>query len=1405
MPAIQVSKTDTFESQRQKINQIGSQVFSITQGGSDLATGNLKLGNGSIDTPALAFLSDETLGIYRKELGVLGFASSNKRLIDFSPLNLKSYKDLNFTKVFIETPDLVVLNSGQNYDSGSFSSVALTGGTGDGALCNITVISHIGTFSSPASGYNPGNYNVSLIGGTGSGAQIAFLVSELEVELTNAGSGYTDGSYSDVPLTGGSGSNATANINISLTGEVFGVSIVNSGSGYQLNDTLSFSNADVGGTGAGAVITVTSVAGEIDVAGINFSNRGTGYTVGDVLSLPQGVAGRVTNLNGEVTGVTTTLSSGSTSITVSSTVGIVQGMTVSLEAGSVGQLGQGSTTVQSVDSATQITLSLLPSVDGAATLTFTSVDALNQIILSDISGISNGDLVSQTAGTGVLGTGITVLNIDSNTNTITLSANPQTAGTATLSFAPSFGVGSPALQYTVDSVGAVENLNVVNGGSGYSVDDLLSVSPLDLVSDIVYTVSTVNVAVATLNPGFAFASSGLAVGDTVEDTSASQPTAQEVKKINLDQSGNIVSIEVESGNYSTSSTLVKTGTSSPVFTISAVENKNKYVIDDGTNLVYNSDLTLYGGSKYKFNYPLGHPFALSLSPDGTHFSTQKTATLSTTTKVVTLNNVDNIVVGMTISTVQGSIGSLPSSVVVESVDANTNEITLSANPISDGAATLQFFGVEYTDGVERNSNSGFITFKAPSSVSLSLYYYCTIHPDMAGEDGYEASITIDPNNPKVFGSGLSIQVNSVTSTDTIKSEVIDGKITSVSLVTSNITSDDIVNSASIQTSSLDSQTVNVSTISSSGSLTVSPATTFNANVNFSTTASINVSNGNFTTSGIIKTTGQLNVNDRIKITNDTISSTANTDVVISPFSGRLAKISTDSALVIPSGPATSRPVTLAQDGAIRFNTTTNQYEGYSSTNGSWSSLGGVRDIDGNTYILAELTAGANDNTLWFYNDNNNTLRLTTGFLDFRSVKKISSGRLGLPSYSVWTASTPVSLGQYIKYRNNLYEVTSAGTTGTTGNEPVHTTGSANSGSAQLTWYSSAVSPLEFSEVEELRVGPNRDCPLVINSEIKISNNVISTLIDDLVLSPNAGKKVSINAPSSLVIPVGNSNQRGSASQGSIRFNTTISQFEGYSGTNWSSLGGVRDVDGNTYIIPETAPAANENILYFYNNNVNTVQLKESALDFTNIDTITTSGGNSLAINTDIVTLNNSDTSIDNTDASSTFISTTKQYLDLGLSAGLVVDPVLRLDDQGDVYLNTGFGTGSFNGVKIFDGDLKDFELADYALKTNIISLEKGVTNIGAAVLYSTANAKGCKVTVISKSSSGKKSMSEYSVIDNGTDIFHNEIGSLNTSADGYTSSFDITPGNEVRITITLSDDHANNDTVELTVLTQVIK
>ena len=90
-----------------------------------------------------------------------------------------------------------------------------------------------------------------------------------------------------------------------------------------------------------------------------------------------------------------------------------------------------------------------------------------------------------------------------------------------------------------------------------------------------------------------------------------------------------------------------------------------------------------------------------------------------------------------------------------------------------------------------------------------------------------------------------------------------------------------------------------------------------------------------------------------------------------------------------------------------------------------------------------------------------------------------------------------------------------------------------------------------------------------------------------------------------------------------------------------------------------------------------------------------------------MTFNSAETTLDNTAADTTFLHTSKQYFDIGLSAGLSVDPVLRLDNQGDVFLNIGFGTGVYNGVKVFDSDLKEFELADVKILSEKLTLTAG--------------------------------------------------------------------------------------------------
>jgi hypothetical protein len=82
------------------------------------------------------------------------------------------------------------------------------------------------------------------------------------------------------------------------------------------------------------------------------------------------------------------------------------------------------------------------------------------------------------------------------------------------------------------------------------------------------------------------------------------------------------------------------------------------------------------------------------------------------------------------------------------------------------------------------------------------------------------------------------------------------------------------------------------------------------------------------------------------------------------------------------------------------------------------------------------------------------------------------------------------------------------------------------------------------------------------------------------------------------LPAGNTSQRpGSAAAGMVRYNSEISSFEGYGpGNAWGSLGGVKDVDGDTYILTETSAGSDEDTFTFYNAGVVTATLSGTKLD-----------------------------------------------------------------------------------------------------------------------------------------------------------------------------------------------------------------
>jgi len=110
---------------------------------------------------------------------------------------------------------------------------------------------------------------------------------------------------------------------------------------------------------------------------------------------------------------------------------------------------------------------------------------------------------------------------------------------------------------------------------------------------------------------------------------------------------------------------------------------------------------------------------------------------------------------------------------------------------------------------------------------------------------------------------------------------------------------------------------------------------------------------------------------------------------------------------------------------------------------------------------------------------------------------------------------------------------------------------------------------------------------IVLESLSVSSSTISGTVagQDIELTPSGTGIVKINGNQSLQLPAGTDGDRPAVpTSGMIRFNSTANRYEGYNGSYWLQLGGISDVDRNTYIIPESTPGANDNTLYFYANN-----------------------------------------------------------------------------------------------------------------------------------------------------------------------------------------------------------------------------
>jgi len=1045
-------------------------------------------------------------------------------------------------------------------------------------------------------------------------------------------------------------------------------------------------------------------------------------------------------------------------------------------------------------------------------------------------------------------------NVGSNNGPIknvvdTSASDPARTNSINNNVAGTGGTGTGARFNVLISTGGITNVSIANPGTGYTTGDVITIP----ASSIGGTGSAVTLQVT------AFTDLVLNVATTQNVTPVHSLVVTNASNL-LFTPAEIVTSAVTGTYIATVAPIVSAVNSSkqyylndgiyPTYTLSVTNSgASNYVFNgsDNTTAHYdanNPTINVSKGDKLVLNVNVsGHPFYIVSAFNGVSFSSADvvatvqnngatSGTITFDTKDVSPGTYYYLCANHP-AAMNGQIivGETENSYYIDNVTLLKNRryhfdlsapsnvgynFVFKSSAAATSKLTADYITYDYTNNrviIQPNDNT-------PST----LYYSAEISgsipsPDYIGGFPEDKGIFSISGQESFSGSGVSIAVNTVNRNETVNIEVNQGNI----IADNSVTTSNVSASTGTFTTELTADRFNFenSTLTIIGNYDLNIATSALNDIILDT-RKLSVGDFDVLSTGEVETTkpitvtdanlilagsgSSLRVNQRLFITDNTISTASTVNLVLSPASNSLVKITGSKGITIPAGTNLERPNAIQREnGTIRFNTDTNQYEGYNVATAAWSSLGGVRDLDGNTYILPEAFAGANDNTLYFYNDSVNSLRLRRSALDFWEMKTISSSNITAPTSTVWTENTPVSLGEYLRYRNNIYVVSVAGITDGPVNPPRHTTGAATNGTAQLTWNALAVDELVFDGINVLKVGPNADVPLQVSNELQLLGSEIKTLSSDLSITPFTGKKAIINTTTSLVIPSGTSLQRGIPARGSIRYNSTILQFEGYDGANWSSLGGVRDVDGNTYIIPELSAGSNENILYFYNDGNNSLRLTPFELVFDNVDTIRSVGG-SLDINATTININSANVILQSS-ATTTKLTTTADAIEFAISSGIYADTISKFTDTGALLWNRTWGTGTPTFVELFKNDLSEFKLRDLNIITKDIQLVKGTTDFLPISLYAPSSSYGAKVVISADNvTSNHRELIEFTVTHKGTDIFHTEFGNVTTGLNIFSSDFSIDSNNgDVVITPTLTSSVAASDVVNITVVITLLR
>ena len=1084
MPILRsVAKTDTFEQQRLKINEIANELFLVQ---TSVGQGAFSMSDGTVQSPALFFTNATDVGIYRGSSGKqLIIGAEGSAVASFNSSHLTALQPIRTLSSVIPTGNasLTISNPGSLYNIGTYPKAKLSGGSGNGARASV-VVSVVGNITNGGSSYAAGNYSdVPLTQGSGTGMRASITVTAFDGSVTAAGTGGSSTStFNNVSLTTitGTGTGAVATISTNQFGPNIGVgtvTITSVGSGYQPGDILSAAPGSIGGV-TGFNYTLT---GSGNVSQLTVTSGGSGYTVGNVLSVNN------TNLGGSGSGLQYTI----TSIGAISSISVTNGGD-NYKTGDILTISQ-SELVETVTTYVKILPTQLIEFTGTlpttgftvgstvtyngATATvvkvFTTGSSINAVTVNEFDLVFANGLTASSGGA--------TATVSAITNALNYFFSPTPSGTYTnipdftfqknkrFEFVQSdpTNIGHPLrFSTTRDGFHTVVVPNPTEYGEKYEGSEV----------DYSYTSNSLAIIPNDSTPTtlYYYCDAGFEGGNA-----------------HLDEGGynNREGVITISG----SAPLVGSGISLTVGTVT--ESSNIILEKDGTSLLGNTttgelvvvgDLEVNGDSIFFGDLNVSNNFTIAAATGNTAIAGTLTvnddlsflsdAAFGSTLYVDSVNNkvsvnIDPAVTPLTyqfevagdvkntgdayLSSASGKyvrIGDIAnlagtSRLQVDGSISSTNGYRTS--PSNDIKIPSYTFTGNTRYGIGFNSSS--LTLSATVGNGESLRFgdlVTTSYRDLNFDYKVVTSTSITGGSGYTNGSYSGIQPTGGSGTGfTIDATVSGNALTGI-----------VVTDSGVGYEIGDVLTVNLAGIPGATGATVTIT-----NTTITNTISAVVSTGTITVNALNTVGSGILVDNKLSIDGTSISSTQDEDITVVPgASSRLLSVSGTGGVKLPVGNSTNRP-SATTAGIIRYNTQTSQYEGSNGVN--FISLGGVRDVDGNTFIIAEETVGENDNVLYFYNDGANSARLKRTELELVTALKISAK--DTENKTLWKPSTALTLNTYVYFGDNIYEVTSAGTTGSTG--PSHTTGAAENGSATLTWISDSYTNLEIRG-DEIKLG-----------------------------------------------------------------------------------------------------------------------------------------------------------------------------------------------------------------------------------------------------------------------------------------------------------------------------------------------